>query len=200
MTKTFRTLATLAVASLVLGALVVAPAQAKKKKPKPIPACAPYVSPDWATDAPATTIVTDTATKDAPVEVKVTAGPGLGLTSPDGASGDEGAPSHVYQNVQVDTTATPGGNLFVRAEFTPAFDYDLFLRNPDVTAVAYEADFNPATAGGPTPIGGLEGASAEPGASQIDGFATNDCTGYTVDLASGISPGEEVTLKFWLEQ
>jgi hypothetical protein len=197
-TRTVRQIAVLASATLLLGAFVAGPADAKKKKKKPV--CATYASPDWATGAGETTIVTEAATAEAPVEVALTAAPGLGFTSTDGESGDTGETSHVYQNVQVDTATPAGGNLFVRAEFTPAFDYDLFLRLPDITAVAYEADFNPATAGGPTPVGGMEGSSAEPGASQIDGYSSSDCSGYTVDVASGISPGGEVTLKFWLEQ
>ena len=200
MSKTVRTLAVVASAALLVGAFVVAPAEAKKRKKKKPPVCATYVSPEWATGAAETTKVTDAATAEAPVEVTITAGPGLGFTSPDGEASDEGETSHVYQNVQVDTAAPAGGNLFVRAEFTEVFDYDLFLRLPDITAVAYEADFNPATVNGPTAVGGLEGASAEPGASQIDGFPSADCTNYTVDLASGVAAGEEVTLKFWLEK
>lgn len=199
MTKTVRTLAVVASAALLVGASV-APADAKKKKKKKPPVCATYVSPEWATGAAETTIVTEAATAESPVEVTITTAAGLGFTSPDGAASDEGETSHVYQNVQVDTASPAGAKLFVRAEFTEVFDYDLFLRLPDVTAVAYEADFNPGTANGPTGIGTLEGASAEPGASQIDGYPSTDCTGYTVDLASGISPGEDVTLKFWLEQ
>lgn len=200
MNRAIRVFAVAASASLLVGALV-GPADAKKKKkPKAAPACAPYVSPDWATDAGATTVITDAATAEAPVEVKITTHEGVGFTSPNGASEDQGLTSHVYQNVQVDTSAATGGNLFVRAEYTEAFDYDLFLRAPDITALAYEADFNPATVNGPTGIGTLEGASAEPGASQIDGFPSTDCTNYTVDLASGIAAGEEVTLKFWLEK
>lgn len=198
MRKTVRTLAVLASAAMLLGAFV-GPADAKKKK-KPAP-CAPYTSPEWATDvAEEVAIVTDAATAEAPVEVTITSHPGVGFTSPDGESEDTGETSHVYQNVMVDTAAATGGNLFVRAEYTELFDYDLFLRLPDITAVAYEADFNPATVAGPTGVGTLEGASAEPGASQIDGFPSADCTGYTIDLASGTAAGEEVTLKLWLEK
>src|SRR5687767_9507363 len=108
MNKTIRIFAVAASASLLVGALVGPADAGKKKKPKPVAACAPYASPDWATDAPATTIVTEAATAEAPVEVKITAHEGLGLSSTDGPSGDEGAPSHVFHNVQVDTAAPTG--------------------------------------------------------------------------------------------
>ena len=197
--KTMRQIAVLASASMLLGAFVAGPADAgkRKKKKPPVPVCATFASPEWAADAEIT-VVTDAATAEAPVELVITTDAGFGLTSTDGSSGDEGAPSHKYHNVQVDT-ASAGAKLFVRAEFTEVFDYDLFLRLADESSVAYEADFNPATAAGQTPVGGIEGAHSEPGASQIDGYESADCAGYTVDLASGITPGEDVTLKVWLE-
>jgi hypothetical protein len=198
MTKTrfLRTLAVVSAATLVLGVTVL-PADAKKKKKKP-KACPTYVTPEWAGEAE-TTIVTEKATADAPIEVELETGPGLGFTSTDGPEGDTGQTSHVFHNIVVDTAAA-SGNLFVRAEYAPTWDYDLFLRLPDITAVAYEADFNPATAGGPTPVGGNEGAHPEPGAGQIDGFSSLDCSGYTMDVASAITPGGALTLKVWLEK
>jgi hypothetical protein len=191
--RTVRTFVPVISAVLVLGAFVAAPAEAKKPKK-----CAPYASPDWATDAE-TTVLTDKATADAPVEVELTTEPGAGFTSTDGPSGDTGAITHKFHNVVVDTKAK-SANLFVRAEYLPAWDYDLFLRLPIMAAVAYEADFNPLTAGGPTPVGGTEGGHAEPGASQIDGYPSLDCTGYTVDVASSITAGGAVTVKLWLEK
>lgn len=197
--KSMRQIAVLASATLLLAAFVAGPADAgKRKKKPPVPVCTPYASPEWATDAE-TTVVTDAATAEAPVEVVIATDAGLGLTSTDGSAGDEGAPSHKYHNIQVDTAAA-AAKLFVRAEFTPAWDYDLFLRLADESSVAYEADFNPATAEGQTPVGGYEGGHSEPGASQIDGYSSTDCAGFTVDLASGITPGEDVTVTIWLEQ
>lgn len=193
-TRTIRTMAVLASTALVLGAFLAMPADAKKKKkPKK---CAPYSSPDWATDAE-TTVLTDAATEEAPVEVEIATDPGLGFTSTDGPDGDTGETSHKFHNVLVDTKAA-SANLFVRAEYPPVWDYDLFLRLPELVAVAYEADFNPATVNGPTGVGGMDGGHAEPGASQIDGYTSADCSGYTVDIASGISAGGAVTLKLWL--
>jgi hypothetical protein len=167
-----------------------APGQ-KKKKPKK---CAPYEPGELGAEVEEeTTIVTDAATEEAPIEVPVETAEGLGFTSTD-PGGDTGPTSHVYQNLQVDPKAKTTG-LYVRVEYSPAFDYDIFLRLADGTAVAYEADFNPAPGTG---LGGLEGAHAEQGAGQIDGYEANDCDGFTMDIASAITPGGEVTMKLWL--
>lgn len=189
--RTIRTLAVVASTALVLGAYVAAPAEAKKK-------CAKYAAPDWAADAE-TTVVTDKATADAPIEIELETGPGLGFTNPDYPGDETGEVSHSFHNVVVDSKAK-SGNLFARIDYAPAWDYDLFLRLSAGPAVAYEADFNPATVAGPSGIGTLEGASAGPGFSQIDGYPVPDCYGYTVDAASGIAPGGGITLKLWLEK
>lgn len=190
--KTIRTFAVVASAALVLGASVAAPAEAKKKK------CGRFAAPDWAADAE-TSVVTDKATADAPIEIALETGPGLGFTNPDYPGDETGEVSHSFHNVLVDTNAK-SARLFARIDYAPAWDYDLFLRLSAGPAVAYEADFNPATVAGPSGIGTLEGASAGPGYSQIDGYAVPDCYGYTVDTASGIAPGGAVTLLLWLEK
>src|SRR5687767_597320 len=197
-----RSLALIATASLVLGAFMAVPADAKKKKkPKKAPSCAPYVPGENGADAPVT-VVTDAATEEAPVEVTVATAEGLGFSSADGPSSDEGATSHAYANVQVDSAAS-GKGLYARVEFAPTFDYDGFLRTADGTAVAYSAGFNQA----PMPLGdpsgfGLDGTGhgghSEQGAEQIDGWATNDCDGFTYDIVSAATPGGDVTVKFWL--
>jgi len=195
--RLMRIVAVVAAATMVMGAMV-APADAKKKKKKKKPkACPTYVSPDWAGDAE-TTIVTDKATADAPVELEIATDPGLGFTSASEPGGGDGEATFKYHNVVVDSAAA-SANLFVRIEYAEAWDYDLFLRTPDGAAVAYEADFNPATVGGPTPVGGNEGAHPEPGAGQIDGAASLDCTGYSVEIGSAITPGGAVALTLWLE-
>ena len=191
--KMIRTLAVVASAALVLGAYATGPAQAKKRKK-----CAKYTAPDWAADA-ASSVVTDKATADAPIEIELETGPGLGFTNPDYPGDETGQVPHAFHNVLVDTNAK-AARLFARIDYAPAWDYDLFLRLPAGPAVAYEADFNPGTVAGPTGIGSLEGASAGPGFSQIDGYAVPDCYGYTVDAASAITAGGAVTLKLWLEK
>jgi hypothetical protein len=194
--KVLRTIAVLSTSALVLGAFAAGPADAKKKKKKP-PACPTYTAPDWAPESK-TTIVTDAATADAPAEFALETAPGAGFSSADEPEGGTGAPSSAYHNIVVDSAA-PDASLFVRAEYAPTWDYDIFLRTPEGAPVAYEADFNPLTAAGPTPVGGNEGAHPEPGAGQIDGAASADCTGYTLEVVSGTAPGGTVALTFWLE-
>lgn len=191
--KSLRALAVVASAALILGAFVAAPADAKKKK-----ACPKFTAPDWAADAE-TTILTDAATAEEPVTLEFTTGHGAGTTSTDYPEDGDGTLSHSFQNVVVDTKAK-SSNIHARIDFLPAFDYDLFLRISAGPALAYEADFNPFTAAGPTPIGGYSDGSAGPGWSQIDGYPVPDCAGYTVDIASSITPGGPVTLTLWLEK
>lgn len=193
-TKSLRTLAVVASMSLVLGAFVAAPADAKKKKK----ACPKYTAPDWAADAE-TTVLTDAATAEEPVTLEFTTGHGAGTTNTDYPDDGDGTLSHSFQNLVVDTKAK-SANVFARIDYVPAFDYDLFLRISAGPAVAYEADFNPLTVAGPTPVGGYSTGSAGPGWGQIDGYPTADCSGYTIDIASSITPGGPVTLTLWLEK
>jgi hypothetical protein len=199
--RIFKTAAVVGASALILGAFVAGPAQAKKKKPKKPAVCAPYVPGELGTGQPIS-VVTDAATADKPVEATVATEPGLGFTSPDGASGDEGRPSHVFYNVQVDSAA-PGAYLYVREEFQEGTEYDLFLRDATGAALAYAAGANQTPTAVPDPIGlGLDGTGngghSEFAAEQIDGYSATDCAGYTVDVGSAITPGGDVTLKFWL--
>lgn len=198
--KLIRTTAVVVGAALVFGAFVAAPAEAKKKKKHKKPAaCAPYVPGEAGADQPIT-VVTDAATADAPVEVKLSTDPGLGFSSSDGPSGDEGATSHAYTNVQIDSAAASRG-LYVRVEFAPTWDYDLFLRSSDGTAIAYAAGYNVAPVSDPLGVG-LDGTGhgghSEQGAEVLDGVDSPDCTGYTIDVSSASTPGGDVTVKYWL--
>lgn len=197
--RTIRTLAVLASAALVLGAFTASPADAKKKrkkKAKKPPACAPYQPGEAGADAPIT-VVTNAATEEKPVELEVETAEGLGFSSAEGPSGDEGHTSHAYSNVQVDS-AKSGAGLYARVEFAPTWDYDIFLRTSDGTAAAYAAGFNQVI----VPAFGLDGTGhgghSEQGAEQIDGFATADCDGFTLDIVSAGTPGGTVTVKYWL--
>lgn len=196
--RIIRTTAVLALAGLAVGMLAVAPAQAKKKKKKPA-ACAAYTPGELGAGQPIT-VVTDAATAEAPVSTTLATDAGLGSSNNEGASGDTGPTSHAYVNVQVDSAAASRG-LFVRVEFQAGEDYDLYLRSSDGTAVAYAAGFNevPVDPVGGTGIDGTgHGGHSEQTAEQIDGFDTPDCTGYTLDLVSGTTPGGDVTVTYWL--
>ncbi|MDQ3952441.1 MAG: hypothetical protein M3279_05685 [Actinomycetota bacterium] len=195
--KTIRTLSVIASAALIVGAFTAGPADAKKKKKKP-KACATYVPGELGADQPVT-VVTDAATAEAPVEVELDTGPGVGFTSPDGPQDDTGDTSHVFTNVQVDSAARETG-LYIRLEFPAGLEYDLFARLQDGTSYAYVAGSNHT---GPLVTQfGLDGTGhggySEVGAENLEGLTTPDCGGYTVDVASAITPGGAVTVKYWL--
>lgn len=185
----------LAACALVLSGLALAPAAAKGKgKAKKPKKCAPYAPGNLGADAD-TTIVTDAATESSPIEVTIPVEPGAGFTSTDPPpSGDTGHITHSFHNVQVDTKGKVAG-LWARIEYLPTWDHDLYLRLADGTAAAYEADFNPIAGSG---LGSTSGGSAEQGVSQIDGYYSLDCAGFTLDIASSIGGGPDVALTLWL--
>jgi hypothetical protein len=190
--RTVRGIAVMASAVLVLGAFVAGPADAAKKKgkKKKSAACAPYVPGEKAAEAPITK-VTDAATADKPVEVTVATEPGLGFSSEEGEGNpDEEATSHAYTNLQVDSKAK-SASLNVLLEFTPLWDYDLWLRDSSHAPVAYSAGFGPVTAGS-------DEAHSDFGSEQVSGVAASDCGGFTVDVANAGGPGGDVTVKYWL--
>jgi hypothetical protein len=184
-----RTFAVLAAASLLLGAFAAGPADAKKrKKKKAVPACAAYVPGEAGAEAPIA-IVTDAATADAPVSVTLTAAEGVGV-----GGVFEDLIGHAYHNVQVDTAAT-SASLHVRLEMPAYEDYDLYVRDETGAEIARAAGFNPE----PTVYNDTDaGGHTEKGAEVIDGVATNDCGGYTVEAATASGMGGDLTLKFWL--
>ncbi|MDQ3879223.1 MAG: hypothetical protein M3290_12870 [Actinomycetota bacterium] len=194
-----RIVSLLALSGLIAGIVLVAPAEAKRRKPA---ACPAYAPGDLGKDAK-TTVVTDAATADKPATADVDTGPGAGFSSPD-VGGDQGPTSHAYANVQVDSAA-PTAYLYVRIEFQYPQDYDLYLRTSDGTAVAYVGGFNeaPLTIPANTPVGQPidgtgHGGHSEMGAEQIDGTTVADCQGFTVDVVGGTAAGGTVTVKYWL--
>lgn len=172
--------ALLIVLTLVAAAFGAGPASAKKKKKK---VCPTFVGIEEAAEAELFK-VTDKATEDAPIEATVEV--------PAGTPAESG---HGYLNVLADPKAKETG-LFVRFEFPAHEDNDLYLYNPDGEEAAHAAGFNP------TPFGPFDGTGSgghsEQGAEQIDGLATLDCQGYSVDLVSYMSFGGEMTVKLWL--
>jgi hypothetical protein len=161
----------------------------KKNKAKP---CAAYQPGELGAEAE-TTVVTDTATAEAPIEVPLAMDPSAGLFSGDVNGQANPLISHAIQNVQVDSTAPTG--LYVRVEFPEGEDYDLYLEDAEGNDAAHAGGGNqaPEVLGDGTGNGGHSEATAE----QLDGVLTTDCGGYTVDVANAIGMGE-ATLKFWL--
>ncbi|HYO61538.1 MAG TPA: hypothetical protein VEU29_06540 [Actinomycetota bacterium] len=204
--RSTKTLAVLGSAALVLTGMLAGTADAKKKKkPKPPPppaGCAAYTPSEWSKDVPVT-VIKDDATADKPLTITVPTAEGVGSSSPsDPANTSQDNPvSHVYLNVQVDSEL-PQVGLYGTLEFTPVWDYDLYFRNNEGVGLAYSAGVAPA---GIAPEGeafGVDGTGngghTAPGSENIEGLATDDCTGYLVHIVSSLTPGEDVTLNLWL--
>ena len=205
--RLLKTTALVGATALILGAFVAGPAQAKKKKKvkKPV-ACAPFTPAEAAKSAPIT-LVTDAATKDAPVTTKVTAtqgaGTSVGIEEIDAVAAKN--LTHVYANVQVDSTA-PSTGLYIKVATPQNEDYDLYVYNSQGDEVARSSGFNPAPqtlTGAPF---GLEhnfdgqgyGGHSENGSENIDGIITPDCGGYSLDIATATGRGGELTISYWL--
>ena len=189
--RSIKSLAVLASAGLLVGAFAAAPADAAKRKKKP-KACAPFAVPESAGEAEVVKL-TDASTEEAPVEVAVATGPGLGAgRDPEG----EGAMvSHGYVPVQVDSAAT-GAGIYGRLEFTPVWDYDLYLDDAAGGELMLSAGFGPVD---DAELGGdAENSETGAGFEAIYGITTEDCGGYVFDVVGATTPGEEVTLKLWL--
>ena len=183
-----RSLAVLASAGMVVGAFVAGPAEAAKKKKAPV--CAAYEPGEEGAEAE-TTIVTDAATAEAPVEIKIAAHEGIGVG---GHPATETAMGHAYHNLQIDS-ALPSALLHVRLEMPAYEDYDLFINNPDGETAAQAAGFNPIPAVyNDTSMGG----HTEEGAEVIDGLQSLDCQGYTAHVSTATGLGGELTMKVWL--
>ena len=187
--RIIRSLTVLALASLVMGAFMAAPADAKKKKPK---GCAAYVPGEKGAEAPIT-MVTSANTADAPAAVEVDLGPGVGIgRNPEPPPDGEGQfVSHAFANLQVDSAA-PSDLLNVRISWTETpYDYDVYLDAADGTELASSAGY------GPVP-GGSDYASSALGSETIVAYPVGDCDGFTVDVVGATTPGGTVTVEYWL--
>ncbi|MGI8774714.1 MAG: hypothetical protein ACR2KQ_06830 [Actinomycetota bacterium] len=137
-----------------------------------------------------TSVVTDEATAEAPLEIIVPTEAGLPV-----------APTEVFQNIQVDTENENAG-LYVRIEFFDDEDLDLYLKYPDDSVAAQAAGFNPVSFIPTNPVfntnGEGKGGHSEMGAEQVDGVLTPDCGGYTAQFDEYQGFGGERVVKLWL--
>lgn len=171
----------------------------KPGKPKaPADSCAPYVPGEMGAEAE-TTVVTDAATEEEPIEVDVPLGPATSNIGSDRTT-------RMKHNVQVDSAAADAG-LWIRLEAPPLDDPDLYVYWPEGgKPAAVAGGFNPALVAGPVPApvndrinlnGTGSGGHSEFTAEQIDGLTTSDCQGWTLDLVNWLGRGG-YTLKLWL--
>lgn len=189
MKSTRRALSLALVGALAAGAFVAPAAEAGKKKKK---VCAPFAAPEGSA-VEETTIVTDAATEEAPVEVAVPTAEGLGIgRDPEG----EGMfVSQAFVPVQVDSKKS-GAGLYGMVEFTPAWDYDLYLDDAFGNEMMASGGFfviDDAELGG-----NADNSATGAGFEAIYGATTADCDGLVFDVVGATTPGEEVTLKLWL--
>ena len=191
MRSTRRLLSLALVGALAAGAFVAPVAEAgKKKKKKKV--CAPYAAPEGSA-VEETTVVTDAATEEAPVEVAVPTDAGLGIgRDPDGFGAEV---SQAFVPVQVDSKKS-GAGLYGLVEFTPSWDYDLYLDDAFGNEMMASGGFfvvDDAELGGDA-----DNSETGSGFEAIYGATTADCDGFVFDVVGATTPGEEVTLKLWL--
>ena len=190
--RTIRSVAVLASAALVLGALVAAPAAAGKKKCARYAPAAPQSNADTAAEAPSAKVlkVTARATEAKPVTVELDQGPGFWIYD-----------AELHQTPVIDSTQfvnvqVVGANkgLYIRQEWaTPSIsDLDLYMYDVTGAEVGGSGAFNPA----PLPV--ISSQTGGMGYEQVSGFDAPNCTGFTIESRSYATTGETVTLKFWL--
>lgn len=185
-----RALATMLAAALAVGLVGVPVAEAGKKKKKKV--CAPFAPPEGSA-VEETTVVTDAATEEAPLEVTVPTGAGVGVgRNPD----DLGAAvSQSYVPVQVDSKKS-GMGLYARVNFTPVWDYDLYLDDSYGNELMASGGF---FAVDDSELGGdADHSETGPGFEAIYGATSADCDGFVYDIVGATTPGEDVTLQLWL--
>ena len=83
--RSLRSIAVVASAALLVGAFAASPAEARRRKKKAPPACAAYTPSTFGSGQPVA-LVTDAATKDAPVSTTLSTDPGFGFSSEEAAA------------------------------------------------------------------------------------------------------------------
>ena len=202
--KTKRALATLAGASLVVGAFVAGPAEAaKKKKPKPLK-CAKYTpaepqtaSSNGAEALEAKTVkLTDKMTAEKPLTIEYAHGPAFWFPFVDPADAPPLQQDTKYFNFQVYSKKPVG--IYVRAEWaTPSpSDIDIYMYDKTGTEVEHSGAFNVAEVSAPLDL--TDRGRGGPGFESIPGAPVAKCAGYTIESRAFDTAGEDMTLKVWL--
>ena len=191
-----RSLAVVASAAMIFAAFAGTPAEAKKKKKKKAPVCSTFTPGEKGADKP-TVVVKDSATEAAPAIQKVTLAPHFfeGAHSATPASYDQ-------FNIQVDTAAKDTG-LYALVEFPARRDVDLNMYHTDGSYSARSHGFQPVLGIHGTideEFGNLAGHGGESTdhSEKLVGIRTNDCGGWTLEVANYFGEGGELEVKLWL--
>lgn len=188
-------------AALVLGALVVGPADAgKRKRCRKFKPAVPISDSESRNKAPKSELfkVRDKYTKKNPLVIKYTHGPAAWfITDPVDAEGQRPIVEDTkWYRLQVDSEKRMVG-LYVRQQWaeTPVSDMDLYLYDKFGSNAATAGDFNQVDGVEGNP---LDSGTGGPGYEQVSGMGAKDCSGYVVESRAFTSPGEDMKLKVWL--
>jgi len=186
--RSFRGIAVVASAAMVLGAFAATPAEAKQKScPAFVPREPSSKSEQKAEALEAEVVpVTDKATADKPIVIDYEHG--LALWGEDPIVEDT-----VFFNFQVQSKE-PAPALHVEMTWdTPSeSDIDMFLYNSYTFQVASSTAANAAPS---SPVGSRTGGM---GFETIPGFSAFNCAGFTVESRAFMTTGEAVTLTVYL--
>ncbi|MDQ3962576.1 MAG: hypothetical protein M3277_01460 [Actinomycetota bacterium] len=169
-------------------------------QPPAAPACPAYVPGEMGAEAE-TTVVTDDATEEKPIEIDVPLGLATGTVGSDRRT-------RAQHNVQIDSKLAEAG-FYARLESPAGDDPDLYVYYASGKQAAVAGGFNPLLAAGPLPnptnhatINSLNGRGtgghSEFTAEQIDGLRSPDCQGWTLDLVNWGGRGGTYKLKLWV--
>ncbi|MGI8407379.1 MAG: hypothetical protein ACR2L3_02585, partial [Actinomycetota bacterium] len=192
--RSFRGIAVVASASMVLGAFVAAPAEAKKKKSCPaFQAVEPVSDSGETAEALEAEVVkvTDKATADKPIVIEYEHGPALWDT----ATQTPIVEDTTFFNFQVQSKKpAPGLHLEMTWPTPSESDIDMYLYDAAGARVASSGASNLAPVPGVLDAGGNGGMGFE----TIPGNPAVNCAGYTVESRAFMTTGQMMTLTVYL--
>ena len=192
--RSYRGIAVMASAAMVLGAFVAAPAEAKKKKGCPaFSAAEPVSDSGQTTEALEAEVVkvTDKATAEAPIVIEYEHGAAFWET----ATQTPVIEDTTFFNFQVESKqAAPGLHVEMTWGTPSESDIDMYVYDATGTRIASSGAANQAPVPGVTDAGGNGGMGFE----TIPGLATANCTGYTIESRAFMTTGQAVTLTVYL--
>ena len=197
MNKAIRVFAVVASVSLLMGALV-GPADAKKKKKKPVPACPTATYADPATNSESrpeegakVVTVTDAMTAEAPLVIEYEHGPALWETLTQAPIQEDTK----WFNIQIDS-ALPTAGLYARLDWgiPSVSDIDLYIWDGvSGEELAHSGATNAVPVNAP-----FVAETGAMGYESVSGAPVSDCAAFLVESRAFATAGESMTLTLWL--